>query len=108
MNNMQMGKILSEALREGVVRHAFPREIGSMLSEYRPDLSGREKIEMAKKLAQEGRVLAWSDRFDTGRGYIVFDDENRDRKLTVRYGTAQIKKIAAEMAAWNENVLSQA
>jgi len=90
-----MNKVLSEALREGVIRYATPREIGSLLTEYRSDLSGAAKIQTAKKLAQEGRVLAWADHFDPGRGY------------SVRYGTAQIRHVAAEMATWNENILTK-
>lgn len=105
MNNMQMGKILSEALREGVIRYATPREIGSLLTEYRSDLSGAAKIQTAKKIAQERRVLAWADHFDPGRGYSVFDDGNPGRKMSVQYGTAQIRLVAAEMAAWNKKVL---
>lgn len=98
----KVNKVLSEALREGVIRYATPREIGSLLTEYRSDLSGAAKIQTAKNLAQERRVLAWADHFDPGRGYSIFDD---DRTLTMRYGTAQIRLVAAEMAAWNENVL---
>lgn len=91
----KVNKVLSEALRDGVIRYATPREIGSLLTEYRSDLSGAAKIQTAKKLAQARRVLAWTDHFDPGRGY------------SVRYGPAQIRLVAAEMAAWNENVLRQ-